>query len=144
MITYPYSDEYMIFDEDAQRYILTPTYALEKLGLNLDAEVNERNAVASQIAVKGILNRISSKIYNFIHKHCISDMLRDAVIHKTATARKYIMQAMSDQLFYEKLKGDMSISTDKEKRAFAIDENAKAVLERIIPEVGYSLLYTGC
>ena len=143
-ITYPYSDEYMTFDEDSSRYVLTSKYAFEQLGLNLDEAVNERNATTAQIAVKRILKQVSNVIYNFIHEHCISDCLRDQVIAKCPSARKIIQEAMNEQLIYMSFKGDLSRSTDPEKRKLMIDENAKAALLRIVPEVGYCLLYTGC
>lgn len=140
----PYSDDYMTFDAESNRYILTAKFALEQLGLNLADMVNERNAQTQQIAVSRILRQISNQIYNFIHLHCIGDALRDMVIAKCPTARKIIQEAMGEQLLYVAMKGDLSRSVDERKRALAIDENAKATLLRTIPEVGYSLLYTGC
>lgn len=142
-IIYPYSDEYMTFDENMNRYVLTEKYALEQLGLNLSEAVNERNSNNQQIAVRAILNRISTQVYNYIHEHCISDCLRDCVAHKIPSARKILMQAMGEQLFYVASKGDLSMSTDLQKRVYSMDENAKSTLLRTLPEVGYSLLYTG-
>jgi hypothetical protein len=74
----------------------------------------------------------------------MDDCLRVLVIARFETARKLIQEAMGEQLLYVAMKGDLSRSVDPQKREFAIDENAKAVLLRIIPEVGYNLLYTGC
>ena len=140
----PYSNEYMTWNAESNRYILTEKYALEQLGLNLSEMVNERNAVNQQIAVQRILKLVSNQIYNFIHLHCMDDCLRDLVIARFETARKLIQEAMGEQLLYVAMKGDLSRSVDPQKREFAIDENAKAVLLRIIPDVGYNLLYTGC
>ena len=140
---YPYSDHYMTFDETSNRYILTEQYALEQLGINLAERVNERNSNNQQIAVKRILRTVSNQIYNYIHLHCVNDCLRDVVIAKVPSARAIVQEAMGEQLVYMALKGDMSRSTEKDKRELFIDENAKNILLRQIPELGYSLLFTG-
>lgn len=140
---YPYSDHYMTFDETSNRYILTEQYALEQLGINLAERVNERNSNNQQIAVKRILRTVSNQIYNYIHLHCVNDALRDVVIAKVPSARAIVQEAMGEQLVYMALKGDMSRSTEKDKRELFIDENAKNILLRQIPELGYSLLFTG-
>lgn len=142
--TYPYNDDYMIFDSSSNQYILTQKYALEQLGINLAEMVNERNAINQQIAANRILKIVSNQIYNFIHTYCMNDHLRDCVIALMPSARNIIKEAMSEQLLYVVLKGDLSRSTDPIKRQNAIDENAKAVLNKNVCEVGYSLLYTGC
>lgn len=142
-MNYPYSDQYMTFDVATNRYILTEDYALEQLGINLSERVNERNSENAQIAVKRILRTVSNQIYNYIHLHCVNDMLRDVVIAKVPSARAIVQEAMGEQLVYMAMKGDLSRSTDKDKRALYIDENAKNILERQIPELGYSLLYRG-
>lgn len=141
--TYPYSDEYMIFDEATNRYVLTEKYVLDELGIDLSERVNERNAINQQIAVKRVLKQVSNQIYNYIHEHCISDALRDCVMYKCPSARPILQEAMSEQFLYIAQKGDLSRSTDQEKRRLAMDENAVSALLRILPEVGYSLLYTG-
>lgn len=143
IMNYPYSDHYMTFDETSNRYILTEQYALEQLGINLAERVNERNSNNQQIAVKRILRTVSNQIYNYIHLHCVNDALRDVVIAKVPSARAIVQEAMGEQLVYMALKGDMSRSTEKDKRELFIDENAKNILLRQIPELGYSLLFTG-
>ena len=141
---YPYNDAYMVFDSSSNQYILTQTYALEQLGIDLSSMVNERNAINQQVAVSRILKMVSNQIYNFIHSHCFNTHLRDSVIALCPSARDVIKNALSEQLIYVVMKGDLSRSTDINIRQLAIDENAKAFLMRIIPEVGYCLLYTGC
>ncbi len=42
--------------------------------------------------------------------------------------RSVIQEAMGEQLVYMNMVGDLSRSTDKEKRELAIDENAKQIL----------------
>lgn len=54
-----------------------------------------------------------------------------------------IMRAMGEQLLYMSMVGDLSRSTDPQKRNFSIDENAKRVLEQTLPEIRKSILYGG-
>lgn len=48
-ITYPYSDEYMVFDEKTNRYVLTAKYILDAYGIDLQSIVNDRNAINERI-----------------------------------------------------------------------------------------------
>ena len=69
--------------------------------------------------------------------------IQDYIIAKVPSARKMIQEAMEEQLLYMSLKGDLSRSTDKEKRELAIDETAKEICARVLPELGISIIYTG-
>lgn len=142
-ITYPYSDEYMVFDESTRRYILTDQCAIDRLGLDLASNVNDRNAANEQAALKRVFRQVSNAVYNYIHKFNVRTDLQDIIIAKVPSARSIIQEALEEQLLYMALKGDLSRSTDKEKRALAMDENTKAVLERVLPELGVCILYTG-
>ena len=57
--------------------------------------------------------------------------------------RAKIKEAMEQQLLYFLTVGDISKTTDAQKRALKFDETAKAILEEYIPELGTNLLYTG-
>ena len=68
-ITYPYSDDYMVFDEKTNRYILTEKYTVDVMGLDLEGAINERNGINPQILIKRFLTDVSDDIYEFIHLH---------------------------------------------------------------------------
>lgn len=125
---HPYSDDFMIFDEETGHYILTEKYAFERLGLELYEDVNDRNNVNQQIAVSAILRQCSNLIYNFIHQFSVYNKRQDCIIATSPRMRKIIMDAMGEQLLYMSQVGDLSRSTDIEKRKLAIDENAKTML----------------
>lgn len=63
----PYNDDYMIFDELSGHYVLTSKFALDRYGIDLYGEINERNSANAQIAVNAFLRQVSNVIYNFIH-----------------------------------------------------------------------------
>ena len=140
---YPFSDEFMVFNEDEKRYVLTPECVQKRLGLNLMESVNERNAVNQQIALQRVLKQVSNLVYSYIHKFNFRTDLQDYIIEKVPSARIMIQQAMEEQLLYMSMKGDLSRSTDREKRELAIDETAKEICARVLPELGISIIYTG-
>ena len=143
VITYPYSDEYMTFDERTNRYILTEKCAFDKLGLDISETLNDRNATNQQSALKRVLRQVSNTVYHYIHQYNLRTDLQDFIIAKVPSARAIIQEAMEEQLLYMAMKGDLSRSTDKEKRSLGMDENAKGALERFMPELGICILYTG-
>ncbi len=140
---YPYNDDYMYYDQDEHRYILTEKCIVEKLGIQITSEINERNGISPQIIVKNLLNRVSALIYGYLHAHARNTALQDYFIATIPSLRKIIQNAMEYQFVYMKMKGDLSISTDTNKRVFAIDELAKQELDKTVPELNRSITYTG-
>ena len=135
---YPKTDEFMVFNKESSRYILTEQDVNQNLGINISDRLKNPNAINS------LLNQISIQVYRFIHEHNINNELQDYVIAHTEMGRKIIKCAMEEQLIYVMTVGDLSRSTDKEKRALWFDSNAKEILCTPIPELGAHLLYTGC
>lgn len=126
--TEPYDDEYMVFDQMTGHYVLTSKYVLDTYGIDLFDGVNDRNSVNAQIAVSAFLKRVSRIVYNFIHEYSLYDQRQDYLIAHNEYLRAVIQQAMGEQLVYMCDKGDLSRSTDREKRALAMDDNAKQIL----------------
>lgn len=134
---YPYSDEYMTYDYESHKYMLTEKAVLEELGINL-AERSKNEA-----AKKAFLRLASNQIYNYIHSHNVNDVLQDYIIAKTSRGRKVIKEAMLSQFWLLANAGDLSILPDEKQRALSIDMNAISILGQTIPEIGCSILYTG-
>lgn len=124
----PYDDDYMTYDEMTGHYVLTPQFALERYGLELQEDVNERNSTNQQIAVQAILRQVSNMVYGFMHSMSAHNAAQDCLIAHTKKYRNVIQAAMGEQLLYMSQVGDLSRSTDPEKRKLAIDENAKRIL----------------
>lgn len=133
----PYSDDYMQYDYIMHRYVLTAKDVQENLGVNLDR-------FSSPNAVESILRQISIKIYAYIHDYNFNNDLQDYIIAKTLTGRKIIKEAMEQQFLYESAVGNVDIILSSEKRGFRIAPITESVLLRIIPEIGTTILYTGC
>lgn len=140
---YPYSDEYMRYDEAKGRYVLTSKCLLDNAGINLMTRLNTRGSANPQATVNGFLDRISSLTYRFIDSHAINVAERHHVIARCPSARPLIQEAMLSQALYVLIEGDLSLSADKDKRSMWFDETARQVLLTPLRETGYSLLYCG-
>lgn len=133
----PYDDKYMKFDFTTHRYVLTEEDSFDNLAINLSERIENENVR------KRVLRTVSNQIYNFIHSHNTNNDWQDYIIAKTESGRAIIKEAMEEQLIYFLTAGNVSRSLDKEERSLAIDEMAKEVLLRTIPEIGTTILYTG-
>ena len=140
---YPYSDEYMIFDEETNRYILTPKYVLDKIGVDMEGALNERNAVNPQIMAQRFLTEVSDDIYEFIHNHNMDNAKQDCLIAKCPSLRKIIQKAMDQQFVYSRLNGLLGYSSERDVQAQRICPKAQDTLLQTVPELGFSILYTG-
>lgn len=134
MFIQPYSDDYLVYNELTGRYVLTAKNIQDNYGIVIGD---------NKIGVQGILNMVSISIYNFIHKHNIDNAKQDTMIAFTEKGRQIINDAMCMQFLYIRQVGYLNRSTDKDKRALAIDEDAKEILSEVIPEFGCSVLYCG-
>lgn len=137
-MNFPYSDEYMRYDYKTHHYVLTKKYILEELGVDLDKGI-KGSAKNSEL----ILRRISNLVYNFIHKHSANNNFQDYIIAKTEKGRDILFRAMSEQFLYMRMVGDLSTSTDYNKRALALDDTVLGILYEDIPEIQTTICYTG-
>lgn len=138
MIIQPYSDEYMIFDEKTCRYILTEKALLDRLGISLSSAVKD-----NPNGTNAVLDRVSMHCYRKIHEHGSDVRRRDAMIATSDGGREIIFEAMLEQFFYMKTVGDLSMSTDRERRKLWFSDNAYEILLRPVPEFGVSVCYVG-
>lgn len=137
MTAYPYTDDFMRYDYKAHRYVLTMQDVFENLGIDLESRVSYANAIPT------LLNRVSLRIYSFIHSHNMANDYQDYIIAKTEAGRRIIKEAMEEQLLYLLTVGDLSRSIDLNERKISIDETAINVLLQPIPEINCSILYCG-
>lgn len=134
---YPLSDDFMIYDYAKHRYILTETDVFENLSINLE------DKLLTKPARERILDQISIHVYAYIHRFNADTKAQDYIIATTAGGRSIIKRAMEEQLIYELTAGDLSRSTDMDKRRLWFDETAKEILLEDIPEIGTNICYTG-
>ena len=111
--------------------------------LHLKERLSANRTVDAQGVINGLLCRVTSLIYNYIHKHSANNSAQDELIKHNAFARSIIYRALLSQAIYVVKNGDLSLSVDPQVRSLAIDENAKLELETDIYDIGVSLLYAG-
>ena len=138
-ISYPFTDEYLNYDYNTHRYVLTEKDVLENLAIDLQADF--RPDIKNSI--DAFLKQVSSLVYGYIHEFSVNNLMQDFVIAKTPSGRALIKEAMEQQLIYILTVGDFSRSPKREERAIWFDDNARRILEQTIPEIGTTILYTG-
>lgn len=134
---FPLVDEYLDYDYATHRYVLTEKDVLENLAIDLNADF--RPDVKN--SVEKFLKQVSTLVYGYIHSFSVNNLMQDFIIAKTEMGRKFIKEAMEQQLIYMLEVGDLSRSPDINKRALWFDDNARRTLEQTIPEIGTTILY---
>lgn len=142
-MNYPLSDGDMIYDFNSHRYILTPDYIVNKLGIDIQARVGSNRAIASANLINILLNNISIQVYGFIFAHNNRKTL-EYLVAKSPSARQIIMDAMGQQAVYILSVGDPTRMLDETKRRMWLDVMAENILKnQEVDETGVPLAYVG-
>lgn len=140
--TYPFDDEYMVFDKLTGQYVITEKALMDR-GINIRARLSETAGVTPEAVISTIVHTASDMIYQFIHEHNTNNAAQDCLIARCPQVRHVIFRAMLYQAVYVVNVGNLYLSTDDAERSKAIDKLAESVLGNVIPGLGISLLYTG-
>lgn len=141
--TYPYDDDYMVFNKITGRYVLTEN-AFIAFGYDVRAQIIQGGMVSPENIIQGFMRTVSDLVYGYIHKFSADNMRQDRLIATLPSLRGIIMQAMLYQAAYVYLNGNMSLSSKPEERERAIDDTCIEMLNQTVPEIGTSILFTGC
>ena len=142
-ITYPYDDEYMLFDPMLRRYMLTESAIMNYVGINIRQRIEVNPTVDATVIIKQITRRVSELVYSYIHGFAVNTARQDELIATIPSLRPIISEALCQQMQYFLHKGDLSHSIDREERAKAMDETAKDTLASFVPELGGAIIYAG-
>ena len=141
-MTYPYSDEHLIFDERTKHYFLTKEAILDEFGIDLFQEAQGETNPDKQ--VEAALKIVSSHCYKYIHDFTIYNEYQDAVIATTKEGRDLIYEALLAQFRFVRANGDLTLSPDPEERRNYISDEAATILQRPMKYLGgKSLCYCG-
>ena len=140
--TYPFDDEYMVFDKLTGQYVITEKALMDR-GINIRARLSETAGVTPEAVISTLVHTASDMIYQFIHEHNTNNAAQDCLIARCPQVRPVIFRAMLYQAVYVMNVGNLYLSTDDAERSKAIDKLAEGVLGNVIPGLGISLLYTG-
>lgn len=140
---YPYNDDYMVFDSNSNRYMLTKECVFERFGVNLETSMETNDGANPQAKAQAFLRVISNNIYNYIHKFSLDTQRQDYWIAKIPSLRGIIQRAMEAQCLYCQWNGTLSYTALKDAQELAICPEAIAELECVVPELGTTILYCG-
>lgn len=106
MNTYPFSDDYMTYNDKTHRYTLTKKAVFDWLGINLDTRLNvsrlDNASAAADIALQGI----SRHIYGYIYARTRYKTYIEYVLAKNPECRGILQQAMLNEVDYTINNGD--------------------------------------
>lgn len=136
-------DDYMTYDYDLHRYVLTLKYATDVLGINLEGRVSSNRAVNAAAVINNLLTEASDEVYEFLTS-CNDTQTIAYIIAISPTARKVIQKAMGKQVTYYASVGMLDYTASKDNHDIALAPKAKAELLSVtIPETGTVLGYCG-
>ena len=138
----PYSDELLKYDESTNKYYLTEQ-ALIREGLPLRDRLAEGSAPSAEYVINGFLKRVTGVIYAYIHNYNADNEKQDYLISHLPSARTMIYNALINQAIYMYHNGDLTLSKDRADKEAAYDTVALSELNRTLPEIQCSILYTG-
>lgn len=153
-MTYPYSDDNMIYDYDEHRYKLTKEYVLDKTGIDLSKVLNPGFSSQPQRLAEQFLDEISSEIYEWVYEQNQNNLYQEFVMAKSPDFRVYLQRALLEQVLYVLRNGDLlqysgvnlksgQIIDPKILTERSICINAKRELNKIIPGYGVAITYAG-
>lgn len=151
-MTYPYDDEYMKYDYDEHRYILTEKAVLDKNNTSLIERLNYGGEVNKERVANIFLDEVSYLLYNEIYDYSTQPYIQEYMIAKCPSARNIIMNAMLKQVDYVLVNGFLNqysgVDFKKNNKLEGISGKfiaplAKSLLSRPLIETKVPLLYAG-
>lgn len=148
----PYDDEYMFYDWDNHRYVLTPKAIIDNVGEDLSIILNKGRSVNTQMLPQMFLDEISDFVYNDIYAHSNQNDIQEFYLAKLQTTRKIIFRAMLEQAKYTLVNGLLQqyAGVDLKKNTKSPDftdrllsPRARQILSREIPELGVPITWQG-
>jgi hypothetical protein len=148
---YPFDDLYMKYDYDKHQYVLTPKAVLDKLNEDL-TKFSPANSANRERDAQIMLDNISDEIYNAIYENSGNYLVQEFVSAKCPSARNILMQAMLEQVKYFMFNGSISVYSGVDFKKNVVGESARSrilapntqrILDRVIKELGVSLMYQG-
>lgn len=151
-MTYPYNDEYLKYDYENHKYILTEKACLDKLNINLGELLNLGGSANQEREINNFLEEISDFIYSQIYDYSSQWQIQEYQIAKCPSARDVIMKAMLKQIDYARLNGALyqysgvDVKKGTKMQDFSdryLSPMSKSILSKPLTETNVPLLYAG-
>lgn len=140
---YPYSDDFMRYDEVTGHYVLTERALVERLAVDLRSRLAETSTVNPENVIENFLRTVSDMVYEYVHTYNADNSGQDRWIATLPEFRPILQRAMEYQAMYVAHVGNLYLSVDANERENAIDVLCKNILGTVVPRLGVSILYTG-
>lgn len=103
----PISDDYLVYDKQMHKYVLTTVCATVELGLNLNQIFNDENDANKSTLANRALKEISNKLYNYIYSfNPRYKLYTEYVLANNEDAREIIKECLKNELLYNIKNGD--------------------------------------
>lgn len=124
----PYNDDFMTFDSETRRYVLTENDLLQRCGINLRARFEGNRTIVPEVMIQKLCRIVSDMIYEWIHGYSIYNDRQDYLIATIPKMRQVIQKAMEYQIEYFLANGDLFLSTENNERGKEISKLAQNIL----------------
>ena len=109
---FPYSDDFMTFDEITNHYVLTEKAILERCGIDIRARLSADKTINPDIVINKLCRTVSDMIYTYLHGFTIYELRQDCLIATVQKYREAVQRAMEYQLEFVLANGDLYLSTE--------------------------------
>lgn len=140
-MTYPYNDEYMVFDERRGRYTLTEAALLSR-GIHLRARIGAASEDQTSI-ITAVLTASRDMVYRALHKYSQNTALQDQLIATVPGLRDVIFEILLNQAEYYIKVGDKGKSEDPNRARLMMYEGFDDDISEYIPCIGTALINIG-
>ena len=104
-MTYPYSDDYMIYDYDTHMYYLTPKAAMDLIGENLDTRLNTYGDTNTSTLAERFCKKSARKLWRYVKAHTYEYSYIEYIVAKDKNLRRFVQDLLVSQLEYNLLNG---------------------------------------
>ena len=124
----PYNDDYLIYDELLERYVITEE-GLKRKGMFLRARLERYPAVDANTVITAFCELAAEHIYTYLHAFSVAPHALDEYIAHSKDARMAIFRAEAEQAKYIYKNGDLTMAMKDEERRNYMSPIAAAILQ---------------
>ncbi len=123
-----YSNDFMSFDPETGRFVLTEKAINERCGINIRARLSVDKTIIPEVVINKLCRTASDMIYNYIHSFSVHNRRQDELIVARQELRRAVESAMEYQIEFLLANGDLYMSTEQKDIGNEIHRMSKEVL----------------
>lgn len=152
---FPVSDNYMVYDYETHRYVLTEKGVLSELGENLQVILDTGGDANPSTLVNRFLKKISQTVYLYLYRDSMNPDWTEYILATYPALRPWIKEMLLAQTLYTLENGFVNdysgvniakghtIDIEWLRGRAKIADEVEEIANRFIPGLGYSLKYCG-